>query len=404
MFSNSFGVGTNTGFSDTTTQDDKGNKQTNTDTKVNSSTLNFATNMGYSSSKVYSTTGQGTITLKDKDNSDDITNLNRDTDNQINKLYEGSVGTSVDASIDHRLFSEEGRKEIAKDFFVTSNLANSIFDAITKESQSMGDTARNYMISEAVQDIAANNPGLFKEYNNPDISIERKNELDTQITNMILTEAGYQPVTVLGMNNDIKNKDGNSVQGYYDPDSNTIFLNNGLYQTSNLADALIASTIVIPEGVVAGNTIKTAKTGEKIVEEVIKRGDDVIEWAGNSVNHSLINESASKGIKVTPENVIATTRSANGQIIFLETGNSKAGLQHIVAEHKNDFANIGVSETQIPKVLMRAINENKAIGYQGVGIGRPIYETTINGQKQKIAITIDDNGYVVGANPVGSIK
>jgi hypothetical protein len=235
MFSNShsFGGGTNIGFSETYTEDANGNKNTNTNSKVNSSSLNFGTNIGYSSSKVLATIGQGSIIVKDKDNSDDINSLNKDANSQINKLYEGSVGTSVEASIDHRLLSEEGRKDIAGDFFVTGNLASSILDAITKGSQSMGDVGRNYKILEAVQNIVAANPKLFEEYNNPEISIERKNEIDAQITNMILTEAGYQPVTVLGMNNDIKDKNGKSVQGYYDPDSNTIFLNNGQVITAD---------------------------------------------------------------------------------------------------------------------------------------------------------------------------
>jgi hypothetical protein len=88
---------------------------------LNSSSLNFGTDMSYSSSKVLATTGQGSIIVKDKDNSDDINNINKDANSQINKLYEGSVGTSVEASIDHRLLSEEGRKDIAKDFEVVAD-------------------------------------------------------------------------------------------------------------------------------------------------------------------------------------------------------------------------------------------------------------------------------------------
>ena len=38
---------------------------------------------------------------------------------------------------------------------------------------------------------------------------------------------------------------------------------------------------------------------------------------------------AANGIKFTPENVIATGRTSGGQIVFLETGNSGPGLQHI---------------------------------------------------------------------------
>ena len=109
-------------------------------------------------------------------------------------------------------------------------------------------------------------------------------------------------------------------------------------------------------------------------------------------------------MKFTPENVIATTRDSSGKVIFLEAGNSKAGLQHIIEEHGTQFAQMGVSEAQIPEIVMRAVSEGKLVGYQGSGAGRPIYELSINGQTQRIAVTVGDNGFVVGANPRGSIK
>lgn len=64
---------------------------------------------------------------------------------------------------------------------------------------------------------------------------------------------------------------------------------------------------------------------------------------------------------------------------------------------------MGVSEAQIPRVVMKAVSEGKLVGYQGSGTGRPIYELTINGQ-QRIAVTVGENGFVVGANPRGSVK
>jgi hypothetical protein len=93
--------------------------------------------MSYSSSKVLATLGQGSIIVKDKDNSDDINSLNRDANSQINKLYEGSVGTSVEASIDHRLLSEEGRKSIKEDIETTSNFISILANTISKESMSL---------------------------------------------------------------------------------------------------------------------------------------------------------------------------------------------------------------------------------------------------------------------------
>ncbi len=69
-----------------------------------------------------------------------------------------------------------------------------------------------------------------------------------------------------------------------------------------------------------------------------------------------------------------------------------------------DFANIGVSQSQIPNVVMQVVTEGNIVGYQGGGTGRPIYQTTINGQPQRIAVTVGSNGFIVGANPAGSIK
>ena len=131
-------------------------------------------------------------------------------------------------------------------------------------------------------------------------------------------------------------------------------------------------------------------------------GDTV--GAKGTLNTSLLDELTANGVKFTPENVIATTRSPSGKVVFLETGNSKAGLRHIIEEHGSQFAQMGVSEAQIPGVVMKAVSEGKLVGYQGSGVGRPIYELTINGQPQRIAVTVGDNGFVVGANPRGSVK
>lgn len=109
-------------------------------------------------------------------------------------------------------------------------------------------------------------------------------------------------------------------------------------------------------------------------------------------------------MKFTRQNVVATGTTPNGQIVFLEKGNSTAGLQHIVDEHAGDFANIGVSQSQIPSVVMQAVTDGKIVGYQGAGTGRPIYETIFNGQPQRIAVTVSNNGFIVGANPAGKVK
>lgn len=123
-----------------------------------------------------------------------------------------------------------------------------------------------------------------------------------------------------------------------------------------------------------------------------------------NVKASLLKEMSSQGIKYAPENIVQVAKNSDGKIIFLESGNGKAGLQHIIDEHAKDFANIGVSEAQIPNVVMKAVSEGNIVGYQGKGTGRPIYETVINGEVHRLAITVSSNGFMVGANPAGRVK
>lgn len=146
--------------------------------------------------------------------------------------------------------------------------------------------------------------------------------------------------------------------------------------------------------------------GPKVIDEVgvikpnIGKASDQTNKLSNS---QYLKEMSDSGIKFSPENILRVEKLADGRIVFLEKGNSSAGLQHIVERHADEFAKIGVLEAQIPDIIMDAVS-SKPIGYQGSGTGRPIYEVTINGQKQKIAVTTGSNGFIVGANPAGVVK
>ncbi|NUA31395.1 hemagglutinin repeat-containing protein [Cupriavidus basilensis] len=126
--------------------------------------------------------------------------------------------------------------------------------------------------------------------------------------------------------------------------------------------------------------------------------------ANSGVSQDALDTLAANGVKFTPENVVATGTAKNGQIVFIETGKSDAGLKHIVEQHGAEFEKMGVSAEKIPAVVVKAVTEGKIVGYQGNGTGRPIYELMINGQLQRIAVTVSINGFIVGANPRGSVK
>ncbi|MBO1351148.1 MAG: hypothetical protein EBE86_029015 [Hormoscilla sp. GUM202] len=117
---------------------------------------------------------------------------------------------------------------------------------------------------------------------------------------------------------------------------------------------------------------------------------------------SLIAELRQAGIKHSPENILGIAKLPDGNIVFLESGDSESGLQHILQEHSDDFADRGISPDQIADVVMAAVTTGRFVGYQGRSRTRLIYELTFNGETQYIAVTIGSNGYIVGANPRSS--
>ncbi|MGO7654341.1 hemagglutinin repeat-containing protein [Rhizobium ruizarguesonis] len=133
-----------------------------------------------------------------------------------------------------------------------------------------------------------------------------------------------------------------------------------------------------------------------VKQRVAEREALATESAGTTRTR-LIDELIGKGVKVAPQSVIEVQR-VNGKTIWLETGSSTAGLRHIVGEHGAEFAQRGFSELEIPNVLFAALQQNNVVGYQGRGAGRPIYEFDYRGQIYRLAITVGNNGFIVGAN------
>ena len=128
----------------------------------------------------------------------------------------------------------------------------------------------------------------------------------------------------------------------------------------------------------------------------LRNAGDVLE---SGLNSNLLDELANSGVKYNPEDIVAITKTADGKLVWLENGTDTAGLNHIITEHADDFLNKGITQEQIPDYVMNALENGKIVGYQGRGTGRPIYEFTYNGEIHKVAITVGNNGFIVGANP-----
>ena len=182
-----------------------------------------------------------------------------------------------------------------------------------------------------------------------------------------------------------------------DPDFQNSFVTN--LPTIDSSTLMVAG--VLGTAVVVGTATLYKYNGVWVKAAETGTGTAVV---GNTAWKSpeLLNELAESGAKYTAENVVAITKTVNGQLVWLETGSAGrggAGLLHILEEHASDFAAKGIESNQIQEFLMTAVSKGNIISYQGQGTGRPIYEVMYNGVKQYVAITIGSNGFIVGANP-----
>jgi hypothetical protein len=115
---------------------------------------------------------------------------------------------------------------------------------------------------------------------------------------------------------------------------------------------------------------------------------------------ALIAELQQAGIKHTPEKIERITKTPDGKIVFLEDGDLNSGLVHILTKTQQ-FADIGITFDEIIDAVMIAITQGNIVGYQGKlsKTPRAIYEFTFKGETKYMAITISENGYIVGVNP-----
>ncbi len=122
----------------------------------------------------------------------------------------------------------------------------------------------------------------------------------------------------------------------------------------------------------------------------------------------LIDEVKARGDKISEKDVVFITKDKNGKIVWLEKGHSASegklpsGLVHIKHRHSSQFNDKGIPNNLISKVIKKAVKEVKIVGTSGKN--RDVYETKVNGRVVHIAITISDNGYIVGAHPTSTWK
>lgn len=135
-----FSIGANYILEDKNNKDSKSNNnQEDKFTGLKSIDLSNHRNLSYSLSKNLATLGSGNIEIADKENSDDLTRLNRDT----TKLTKDLVNTSISSNVDARVLTADGREQIKSEIKYVINklddfnrfVKDKISDELTSEQK-----------------------------------------------------------------------------------------------------------------------------------------------------------------------------------------------------------------------------------------------------------------------------
>ena len=111
-----FSIGANYILEDKNNKDSKSNNnQEDKFTGLKSIDISNHRNLSYSLSKNLATLGSGNIEIADKDSSDDLTRLNRDTTKLTKDLVNTSISSNVDGSMDLRVLTADGREQIKQE-------------------------------------------------------------------------------------------------------------------------------------------------------------------------------------------------------------------------------------------------------------------------------------------------
>ncbi|MBQ9006575.1 MAG: hypothetical protein IJ092_09405 [Atopobiaceae bacterium] len=163
-------------------------------------------------------------------------------------------------------------------------------------------------------------------------------------------------------------------------------------------------------GLVHGVSISPQESLEQAVYAGIAQAVEEAVYHHVMVDERLLDELERSGVKFDRDAVQFVTKDKTGQIVWLESGNSSAGLEHILhgngrtPGHAADFARaFGVSELEIASYLRTVIangevvsNELKPIGSSG----RMGYERVYYYEGNYHVVTgIGTNGFIVSAFP-----
>ena len=108
------------------------------------------------------------------------------------------------------------------------------------------------------------------------------------------------------------------------------------------------------------------------------------------------------GVKFNKEEVVFVCETNDGKLVWLEKGNDRVGLKHIISRHKQNFKDLlNINENEIPAKIHEIITSWNQLSktLKNIG-GRDGYEYVYeNNGNYIVIIVVGTNGFIVSAYP-----
>ncbi|WP_459877825.1 hemagglutinin repeat-containing protein [Campylobacter concisus] len=225
-----FSIGANYILEDKNNKDSRSNNnQEDKFTGLKSIDLSNHRNLSYSLSKNLATLGSGNIEIADKDNSDDLTRLNRDTTKLTKDLVNTSISSNVDASMDLRVVTKSGQKEIAKEIVDTSTIIDAINQIATTDRATIfsffKEVSKQYKVLNGVREEVANSPELQAFLSSNTTTEAQRKEAMALVTLAVMKNLGYLPNDIKSIYTDERGYNGEKIQGYTSLQTGASYIN-----------------------------------------------------------------------------------------------------------------------------------------------------------------------------------
>ena len=269
-------------------------------------------NLSYTLSKNMATIGSGNIEIADKENSDDLTRLNRDTTKLTKDLVNTSISSNVDASIDARVFSKEGRKEIAKEIVDTSTIIDAIKQISTTDRANIfsffKEVSKQYKVLNGVREEVANSPELQAFLSSSTTTEAQRKEAMTLITLAVMKNLGYLPNDLKAIYTDERGYNGENIKGFTSLQTGASYIN--FKNITNMKDLVKTITHENQRSM----DIQDHRDINKNRDDDTKYASNFSDFATRYFSHALwLND---KGFSKTPLTTAVTTSIINNNREF----------------------------------------------------------------------------------------